>query len=210
MDHLTDCSCDQCLLMHMRAANAAERQRGWEAWYRRDAPTIQAYIERRCLALQCSEHSEDILQDCFLVGFRNVSNGLYREQGTSLCAYLVGIAKNLLRELVRLRRREPVELSEEETEDEWGLDPDDSLHLEEVVNRVREAYPYLPHLYKRVVKGLYVESKSSSKLADELGKSGGNVRAIAHRAVREIGQYLECQHSMHLSTEAIRACLEVL
>lgn len=210
MDHLTDCSCDQCLLMQMRAANAAERQRGWEAWYRRDAPTIQAFIKRRCLALQCPEHCEDILQDCFLVGYRNVSKGLYHEQGSSLCAYIVGAANNLLRELVRLRRQEPVTLGEDEIEDARDLDPDDGLYLAEVVNVVREAYTHRSNTYQRVVQGIYVEGKSSSELAAELGKSADNVRAIAHRAVREIGLNLERQHSMRLSAEAIRACLELL
>jgi RNA polymerase sigma factor (sigma-70 family) len=210
MDHLADCTCDQCLLIHMKAASAAERQRGWEAWYQRDAPTIQAYIQRRCFALRCPEHSEDILQDCFLIGFKNVSNGNYREQGMSLCAYLIGIAKNLLHEMLRLQRREPATLSQLEIEDRTALSLDDSIYLEEIVSGVREGCTYLSHHHQRVAEGVYIEGKSSSELAEELGKSPGNIRAIAHRAVREIGQYLECQHSMYLSPGAIRACLEAL
>lgn len=209
MAQLLESSNDQHLLVLMRASNAVERQQGWDAWYRRDAPTIQSYIKRRAFLLRCMEHSEDILQDCFLIGFKNVSNGNYQEQGVSLCGYLTGIANNLLREVVRLQKREPVTLNEE-IEDDLGISPEDSLDRDEIVNKVREACAQRSNVYQRVVKGIYVQGKSSNELAKELGKSAGNIRAIAHRAVREIGHSVAHQHHLQLSANAIRACLEVI
>jgi DNA-directed RNA polymerase specialized sigma24 family protein len=211
MDHLNDCDCDcdQCLLARMRAADGAVRQSGWEAWYRRDAAALLAFIDRRCRTLGWQDHSEDILQDCFLIGFRNVSNGKYAEQDKGLFVYLVGIAKNRLREMSRLQRREPGTLSEV-VETDPGLDADDRLYLEEVVNMVRQAYIQRSDVYQRVMHGIYVEGKSSAQLAVELGKNAGNVRAIAHRAVCEIRRHIEEQYGTCLSAEAIRTGLEVL
>jgi RNA polymerase sigma factor (sigma-70 family) len=210
MEHLTECDCDRCLLLHMRAPGHAERQQAWAAWYRRDAPALFSFIDRRCGKFKCREHSEDILQDCFLIAFRNVSNGTYMDQDKGLNAYLAGIAKNRLRELHRLQLRETVSVDEIDVECVPGLDADSSLYLNEVVNMVRDVYRRRPHVHQRVVAGIYREGKSSSQLAAELGMNAGNVRTIAHRAVREIGHNLKHQHSMDLSSEAIRACLEVL
>ena len=205
----SSCNCDQCLLAQMSATSAAERQKGWDAWYQRDAAALLAFIRRRALLVGCAEHSEDVLHDTFLVGFRNVSAGVFNEQGTSLFAYLVGIAKNRLREIVRIQSREPGSLDEQTATKAWVPDVD-RIYLEEVVTKVLEAYTLRPVVHRQVVKGIYAEGRSSTELATELEKTAVNVRAIAHRAVNDIKLSLECQYSLHLSTEAIRACLEVL
>lgn len=209
MDHLTDCTCDLCLLIHMRSADAAERQRGWQAWYCRDAAAVDAFVRRRCGALRCADHSEDVLQDCFLIGFRNVSTGRYSEQSAPLCGYLFGIAKFLILAVVRGQRRAPADLSEE-VEAKAGVSLDDALYGEEVLRRVREACTCLSQLERRVLEGIYLEGCTSDMLAEELGRRAGNVRIIAHRAVGEVEQYLARTHNLLLSPAAIRACLEAL
>jgi RNA polymerase sigma factor (sigma-70 family) len=210
MAHFSESTGDQLLLMQMRATDAAVRQQGWEAWYKRDASDLQRYIYRHAYNLRCAQHSEDILQDCFVIGFKNVSSGAYREQEISLYFYLVGIARNLLRKTVRQQRREPTIFDELEVEDESLFGVAEQIDLEETVNGVREACSSLSSNYQRVVEGIYVRGKTSHEVGEEVGKSAGNVRAISFRAVREIGQYLERRRSMHLSAEAIRACLEVI
>src|SRR5262245_54606251 len=77
MEHLEHCNCDQCLLVQMMADDCTVRQCGWKSWYLRDAPTLHVFIEQQCRALGFHDHSEDILQDCFLIGFRNVANHKY-------------------------------------------------------------------------------------------------------------------------------------
>ena len=207
-EHL-ECNCDRCLLTLMKSPKACERQRGWESWYQRDAATLLTFIQRRAIPLHCMEHGEDILHDCFLIGFKQISSGHFLDRGISLCGYLVGIAKNRLYQVIHLGRG-VMALGDIEVEDTLGLDIDESLYLEEVVNRVREACTQRSQIYQRVIEGVYVEGKSSDEVAAELDKSAGNIRAIAHRAVREIRDYLENQHRMSLSAEAIRACLEVI
>jgi RNA polymerase sigma-70 factor (ECF subfamily) len=194
----------------MQAGDPAERKQGWEAWYRRDAQCLLHFLQQRCRALGCPDQAEDLLQDCFVIGFRNVASGAFSPSDKPLGAYLVGIAKNLLRELYRARQRGLADLDEEVAASSSGVEPEDSLFVAEVVGMVRAAAAQGPDVYRQVLAGMYAEGKSSHQLAAELGKNAGNVRAIAHRGVREIGRHLERQHSMHLSAEAIRACLEVI
>jgi RNA polymerase sigma factor (sigma-70 family) len=209
MDHLTDCTCDQCLLIHMRSTDAAERQLGWQAWYCRDAAAVDAFVRRRCSAFYCADHSEDILQDCFLIGFRKVSTGRYSEQSGPLCGYLFGIAKLLIMALVRGQRCAPADLNEE-VEAKAVLSLDDALYGEEVVMRVHEACTRLSQLEQLVLEGIYLEGCSSDMLAEKLSRTAGNVRIIAHRAVGEVEKYLVRRHNLPISPAAIRACLEAL
>lgn len=210
MEHPEECNCDQCLLAQMMDDDCRVRQSGWEAWYSRDATAMLAIIKRYCSAAGFQDHSEDILQDCFLIGFRNVARGKYTNQDKGLRAYLSGVAQNLVRELSRLHRREVVILDEHEEKAAVCADLDDSIYLQEVLNIVGEAYAQRPDVYRCVIRGIYAEGKTSSQVAVELGKNRGNVRAIAHRAVREIGHHIKQKHHVHLSAEAIRACLTVL
>lgn len=210
MTHRTGCDCDQCLLVQMCAANDAARQRGWEAWYRRDAATLQTFIEQRCRVLQCPEHSEDLLHDTFVTGFRNISSGRYREQGKALCAYLHGIARNLVYEVFRLQRKEKIDPAQMEAQISMQISIEDQLYLDEVRQFVAEARKGQPQLSQRVVEGLYTQGKSSDEIALELQKTAGNTRAIAHRAIHEIQQTLAQQHDVHLSSSAIRETLKLL
>lgn len=208
MNHPTDCHCDQCLLLQIRSGEASVRQRGWESWYQRDAPVLRAYIERRCQALGYLAYSEDLLHDCFLIGFRNVANGRYSEQERALCAYLYGIVKNLLYEVMRLQGRETVDLEQIDNQaDETTLSIEDKIYVEEVVGLVKEAYRQQPPLYQCVMAQLYIEGKSSQDVAAELQKTAGNIRAIARRAVHQIINHLARYHDVHLSSHTIRACL---
>jgi RNA polymerase sigma factor (sigma-70 family) len=210
MNHQPDCICDQYLLAQMQSTNPTTRQCGWDAWYRRDAPILQRFIERHCQDLHCLEFSEDLLQDCFLTGFRNISNGHYREQGRSLCAYLHGIAKNLLREVVRLQRKVPTVCLQEDMPAEEPITLDDQLYLEQILQLVQEAHYRQSILHRQVVHGLYAEEKSSQEVAGELCTTAGNARAIAHRAVNEMRAYLEQHYHLNLPSSAIRACLPML
>lgn len=212
MTHLIECTCDACLLAQLTATEATQRRQGWETWYRRDAPVLYAYLARHCQLLYCPEQSEDLLHDCFLAAFRNVSRGRYTEQGISLCAYLHGIAKNLLRELVRLRRRE-VALPEQEEDSlpvSKAMSLDDQIHLGEVLTWVQAARERGSPLQQRVLAGLYTEDKSSHELARELNQTSDNTRAIASRAVHDIQEYLAHHYAVEVSSGAIRACLQVL
>lgn len=207
--HRPTCNCDLWLLMQMRSENPVDRQRGWEAWYLRDAPVLRGYLGRRCQALHCPTHSEDILQDCFLTGFRNISGGRYTEQGKSLCAYLHGIAKNLLYEVIRLQKKETSDQALADVQVEEKISIENQVYLQEVLKLVEEARSRLSPVHQQVVEGLYGEGKSSNEVATELRKTAGNIRAIARRAVNEIRDYLARQYNLLLPSRSIRVWLEM-
>jgi len=210
MNHHTGCDCEQCLLAQMTADDPAVRQSGWAAWYRRDAPVIRAFVERRCRALGCQEQGEDLLQDSFLIGFRNVSRGAYADQTKGLRAYLYGIAKNLLCELGRIQRKIGGQQTlDEELQSIQTVTLEDRLYLDEVRRRVQEAYQRQSLLHRQVMHGLYVEGKSSDQLGKELGETASNIRAIARRAINEIGRQLAHEYGIHISSGAIRSCLQM-
>lgn len=208
MVHQTHCDCDQCLLTQMQATDVTKRQQGWDAWYQRDALALHSFIARRCQMQRFPEHSEDILHDTFLIGFRNVSTGRYSEQSKPLSAYLHGIAKNLIYETARLQRKTSGNIAELEVKESGQLSLDDQLYVKEVLTLIREGYEQQPPLYQQVIDGLYVEGKSSKEMAQKLRKRAGNIRAIAYRAIQEIEKYLERQYKLQLSSKAIRASLE--
>jgi RNA polymerase sigma factor (sigma-70 family) len=206
-----ECACDQCLLEQMNATDPAIRTRGWEEWYRRDAPALQRYLERRCRRLHGVEHSEDLLHDCFVIGFRHISSGRYVNQGKSLRGYLYGIARYLIYELARSLHNESAysdEALERPVAERIAIE--DRIYLEEICRIVREAQARQPDLYRLVVEGIYVEGKSSDEMAYELSKTAGNIRIIACRAVNQMSRHLEHHHNVHISPLAIRSCLQTL
>jgi len=194
----------------MQSTHPAERQRGWNAWYARDAATLLRYIERRCQAMGCSDHSEDMLQDTFVIGFRNISTGRFAEQGKSLCAYLHGIARNLIYDVARLQRKETLYEAECDRPVEESISPEDRIELETILRLVAEAYQQLSSLCRSIIHGLYAQEKSSQELSAELRKSAINIRAIARRAVLSIHAYLADAYGIQLSSDAIRLCLKML
>ena len=209
--HLATCDCDSCLIRRMRSAVAAERRQGWDAWYRRDAPALMAYLAWRGHAMACATCIEDILQESFVAGFHNVSTGRFVEQGASLSAYLRGIAKNLLLEACRLHRRELAgseQLESVPTVEKVSVE--DRLELAALCALVQEAQAQQPPLQQRVTAALYAEGRPSGEVAAEVGKSAGNTRIIAHRAVGEMVHYLAYHYNLQLSAGAVRAVLETL
>jgi RNA polymerase sigma factor (sigma-70 family) len=209
-NHQSNCDCDRCLLGQMRSPDVAQRQRGWEAWYQRDAPSLHRYLERLCWEKHCPEYTDDLLHDTFLIGFKGVARGGYDEQKAPLRAYLYGIAKNRVHEIVRLQQREPLIPNDPDQEGGATVDLNDLLFLEEVYCQIQAALDYLPAVQQQVIVELYVNGKSSHKVAEALGLSAGNLRIIAHRAVSQIGKCLTYQYHIHVPANAIRMCLERL
>ena len=209
--HLSNCDCDSCLLTQMRSSDAVARQRGWEAWYERDGAILLAYLLRRCHLLGCPDQSEDLVQDTFIAGFRNISCGHYVEQGSPLRAYLYGIARNLLRGVEWLCRKESVLPDDKEAELVATTPaPIDHVVVEQVLMLVKEAYERQPLLAQHVIEGIYAYRKSSNEVAQQVNNTAGGVRNIAYRAVNDMQRYLAQKHDLHISSITIRYCLEEL
>lgn len=208
MNHQSDCTCDRCLLALLTAPAAVQRQQGWQAWYDRDRSAVYGYIVRRCRNLGCVEHSDDILQDTFLIAFKNLNSGRFEQQGKALCAYLYGIARNLIYDMARLQQREVLHESETDLPNPHAMALDEQLYLQEVLSNVGDACTQLTPIQRNVVDGLYGQGKSSQDVGVELAKSAMNVRAIAVRATSVMRTYLARRYQLQLSADAIKLCLK--
>ena len=203
----THCNCDQCLVEQMTSSDKAIRPKGWQTWYERDHKFLQDRVKYRCIAFSCFVHSQDIVQESFIIGFKNISSRRYIYQGKPLRAYLWGIAKNLIFEVYHLKGKT---VNDEEcilslADDTISLEQ--QFELKSILHIVRKAYDQLPGPYRQVTDGLYRHGKSSKELGKELGKKSNNIRAIARRAVQKIKEYLERIHGIQISPAAIRQCL---
>ena len=210
MIHAQDCSCDPCLLALMHTDSRVQRQVGWERWYQRDYAAIHGYVARRCRAVGCTEHSDDIIQDAFMIGFRNIGNGSYQNRGKPLCGYLHGIAHNLVREVARLQNRETTNDDLIDARAAEVLALEDTIFLQQVLTLVQEAKARLSRRQQQILDGLYRRGQTSKQVGAALAKSANNVRIMALRAVNSINEYLDRQHNLSLSTDAIRLCLQMV
>lgn len=210
MNHSADCSCDACLFAMITATDKQVQQMGWQAWYERDSAIVSAYVNRRCLAMGCSGHTEDIVQDAFVIAFKNIGSGRYQNQGKSLCAYLYGIARNLIYDVIRLRKRELSEEVDTEHQEQTPLSLEEQIYIQDFLSRVGEARSLLAPSQRTILDGLYSAGKSSKLVSREVKKSAVNVRAIASRAVDEIRNHLASAHALNVSKDAIRLGLQHL
>jgi RNA polymerase sigma factor (sigma-70 family) len=155
---------------------------------------------------------EELLQDAFVIGFESVSSGRYDECKAPLYAYLYGIARNLVREIIRLQQREPFSLDDLGDAQVAGFDTygdlEDILYLEELRCQLLEALNHLPERHRCIVQAFYVQASSAHEVSERLNLSPENVRMIAHRGVSKIGTYLASKHHIFLSADAIRLGLE--
>jgi RNA polymerase sigma factor (sigma-70 family) len=191
----------------MQSPDEAERQKGWEAWFKRDAATLLMFVHRRCYAMNCPEYSQDIVQDSFIKGFENISVKRYQDRGKPLQAYLYGIAKNLIYGLFRLQMKEVNDEEYLHSLADKMIEIENKVVLNEVEDLVKAACDRQPYQQRQVIEGLYTQGKSSKALAEELNQTASNTRIIGHRTIEAIQRDLEHRHDLNLSTDTIRACI---
>jgi len=208
MEHSEDCYCDQCLIRQMQSPEETERRKGWQAWFKRDCQLLHRIVHRRCYAMSCLEHSLDIVQESFIKGFENISTKRYQDRGKPLCAYLCGIAKNLIYEIFRLQMKEIKDEEYLHSLADNTIEIEGKVVLKEVEALVKAARDRQPDLHRQVIDGLYTQGKSSKALGEELNTSASNTRIIGHRTIEAIQRDLEHRHHLNLSTDAIRAYLK--
>ena len=186
MNLVATCECDTCLLDGLVANDQTIRQQAWQRWYERDKCRLHAYVSRRCYSLGCSEQSDDIVQDTFVIAYDNFCTGRFQYQDKALCAYLYGIARNLIYAALRRRGKESALEIDCDQPDHRNVNIDERVCLTDFLATVAEARSCLAPGKRRVLDGLYMAGKDSQQLGRELALSAVNVRAIASRAVIEL------------------------
>ena len=143
--------------------------------------------------------AEDLVQETYLRAFRAWDRF---EPGTNLKAWLFKIMTNLFISSYRQRRREPITVSTDDTE-EFDLyqsllahDPDvgrsaESIVLEGLVDDdIKQALSNLPESFRMAVLLADVEGFSYREIADMLGIPIGTVMSRLHRGRKALQRAL--------------------
>ncbi len=171
---------DTELLRHMLAGD----EEAFAALYRRR----QGGVYRFALQMSGSEAvAEDVTQEVFLALMRE-GHRFDATRGSSLAAYLYGIARNHVLRVFE-RERPTLPLAEEESGEApvhenliERSDPLGDLTRADEVGRLRQAVLALPAHYREVVVLCELHEMSYAEAAAALGCAVGTVRSRLHRA----------------------------
>lgn len=111
---------------------------------------------------------------------------------TSIRAYLYRTAHNWLIDQYRKTPDPPVELDEAATKDHQTTPEQQLIHHDQAEN-MRAALKQLPPTQQEVIALRYVEEWSLQECAETLGKSVGAIKALQHRAMKNLQKLLAIQ-----------------
>jgi RNA polymerase sigma-70 factor (ECF subfamily) len=129
--------------------------------------------------------SEDVTQDVFIVLIRN--GAMFDERRGTLNSFLLGVARNLVRQRIS-RERLFVSLNSEIDdpgvcdENQSSFDLAEELARDELIESVRKAVLTLPTRYREVVVLCDLQGMSYVEVAKVLSCAVGTVRSRLHRA----------------------------
>ena len=142
--------------------------------YREEGPSVWAYLRR-----QISDHgaAEELFQDTFLVVVKD-ARGLTAARSPR--AWLLGIARNLVREY---RRRAARDRTTALTENQPAIAPPaEDPRLE----AMRQAMARLPEAQREVLEMRLADGLTYVEIAEALSIPVGTVRSRLHHAVAEL------------------------
>jgi RNA polymerase sigma-70 factor (ECF subfamily) len=162
-------------------AYAGGNEEAFRTLFARYAPMLIRVLERR---VGRAADAQDLAQQTFLQLHRARRD--FRA-GMRLRPWLITIALNLSRDLLRRRNRRPEDELEEHT---LGVEPVAVRALDEadVASRVRAALVQLPSSQREVIELHWFDGLSFAEIAQVCGCTAGAVRVRAHRgyvALRE-------------------------
>lgn len=143
------------------------------------ADSVYAYVRHR-LAPR-ADMVEDVVQEIFLAAL----GSLPQFSGTSLKAWLHGIARHKVEDFYRRRLREPMPLLDDDDE---RVMTDDRPLVEETIDRKRlmerthEVLRRLPAAYSVVLLWRYWENRSAREMAEAAGKTEKAIERLLARA----------------------------
>lgn len=144
------------------------------------ASAVRKYVHFR-LAPQ-TDHADDIVQSIFLAACENLD--AYRGD-SSLRSWLMGIARNKVRDHYRARLREPETLgSLAESTYAKSTPPrlDDFLDKESIRKKIRDVLNTLPEKYRTILLWRYWEDFPVKTIASRIGKTEKATERLLARA----------------------------
>lgn len=133
--------------------------------------------------------AEDATERTFLAAMDALDR--FRDTGSSFRSWLFRIAHNQLANALRSRHRHPAEPLDAIPEPAASDDPARLVGQAEDARRLRAAVARLSGDRRHVVILRFVDGLTTHEIADVLGRSGGAVRVLQHRALADLAELLE-------------------
>ena len=159
-----------------RSAVLAGDQAAWEAWYHLEFAPLERYVLWRCGNLR--DLADDVLQETWLTAIRRIR--WFDPAAGRFHGWLCGIAGNVIRNLLRQRRRRlPLE-------EAVGAVVSNSGPAEEEAcpERIASALAALPERYERVLRAKYLEQQSVAQIAESSGESLKAIESLLSRTAQ--------------------------
>lgn len=175
-------------------ADHQDRARAWADWQASYGEQILArYVRAHNNTL---EADDDIIQDSLIVAYVSVERGSFLPRdGVPFSAYVIGIARNKIRE-ARRRERFHVNLDDEPEELERRLvgeiqrQPERAIERREQHELLRSGLSRLPAARRQVLEH-YLSGASTGEIADHLSMSEALVRQHKCRGLRALQNELQ-------------------
>jgi RNA polymerase sigma-70 factor (ECF subfamily) len=168
----------------LRSAVLAGDERAWRAWYKETFDGLYAFVRWRCAGLR--DLTDEVVQETWLTAVRRIRR-FNPEQG-SFADWLRGIAANVLRNLLRKRKRQAMQslngqlLAEKERPD---------TAAQERAEQISQALANLPERYEAALRAKYLDQQSVNQIAEawkETPKAVESLLTRARQALREAFQ----------------------
>lgn len=131
--------------------------------------------------------AEDITQEVFVRAWKSIHK--YKRTGAPLIAWLTKIARNLVNDYYRAKKR-LVPLPETDPPANNNDGPEAIIELSFNRNYVRDAILKLKGEKQEVIQMRFIDELSYGEIARALNKSEGAVRVIQYRALKELKHLL--------------------
>jgi RNA polymerase sigma-70 factor (ECF subfamily) len=157
------------------SAVLAGDEQAWRTWYEESFEGLHAYLCWRCGGLR--DLAEEMLQETWLTAVRRVRH--FEPQRGSFANWLRGIAANVLRNHLRLRRRRQRDLH---LRNGCAAAADNTLEQREQGERIAAALAELPAHYEAVLRAKYLDGQSMAEIADARTETPKAVESLLTRA----------------------------
>ena len=192
---------DETLIRRMLPTINTDRQdraRAWAEWQSEIGEMVLArFIGARN---DTRETDEDIMQEALLTAYLGIESGRYQpHEGVPFTAYVVGIARNKIRE-ARRRGRHQADLGEDveiapPVEGELPRHPERTIERREERELLRSGLGKLPGTRRQVIER-YLIGESTEEIAERLAISTDLVRQHKCRGLRALQNDIHTRMSL--------------
>ncbi len=172
------------LLQRILPGQNTDRQDRAQAWAEWQAGFGEGILGRYVRAHNTTrEADDDIIQDALITAYLSVERGSFQPRdGVPFTAYVVGIARNKIREARRRERRLVGAIQRQ---------PERAIERREQRDQLRSGLSRLPDTRRKVLEH-YLAGASTDEIASHLAMSEALVRQHKCRGLRALQRDLQC------------------